>query len=117
MKMAQNEVDTWREKYTKAQFRIMELEQQVVELQNKLNALHGTSAQQHYNTAPNNEQLSNNNVSIVRTDNISVGSVPYNGYQSVADNNGYESVDNTEGLDAKSLVADIMRRYKIQTSN
>lgn len=112
LKVSQLAVDTWRERHRIAQVRIMELEQQVAELQGKLNASQETSAPQHYDTATTTEQSFNNNVSIVRTDNISVGSVPNgNGYQSIADNNGYE------GVSARQLVADIMSKYHQQTSN
>ena len=111
-------INVWKDRYNSAEKEIEKLKQQVAELQRQLNALQGTSAPQHYNTTSNNEQLHNNNVSIVRTDNISVGGIPNgNAYQSVADNNGYGSVDDTECIDARTLIAQIMDNYNLQKSN
>ena len=90
VKMAQDSVDIWRNRYHNAQNRITELEQQIAELQSKLNTLQSTPIPQ-----------INNNESIVRVGNISSA----------------ESVVNTKTCEAEILINSIMDKYKIQKSN
>lgn len=109
MKISQDAVDTWRSRYYAEERKVKKLEQQVAELQRQLNALQSTQTPQTDNTTTIQEEYSNNNVSIVRTDNISVGSIPNR-------NNGYESTGNTECLDAETLIGSIMSKYKLETN-
>ena len=109
MKISQDAVDTWRSRYYAEERKVKKLEQQVAELQRQLNALQSTQTPQTDNTTTIKEEYSNNNESIVRTDNISVGSIPNR-------NNGYESTGNTECLDAETLIGSIMSKYKLETN-
>ena len=102
-------IKAWRDRCSAEEEKVKKLEQQVAELQRQLNALQSTQTPQTDNTTTIKEEYSNNNVSIVRTDNISVGSIPNR-------NNGYESTGNTECLDAETLIGSIMSKYKLETN-
>lgn len=102
-------IKAWRDRCSAEEEKVKKLEQQVAELQRQLNALQSTQTPQTDNTTTIKEEYSNNNESIVRTDNISVGSIPNR-------NNGYESTGNTECLDAETLIGSIMNKYKWETN-
>ena len=102
-------IKAWRDRCSAEEEKVKKLEQQDAELQRQLNALQSTQTPQTDNTTTIKEEYSNNNVSIVRTDNISVGSIPNR-------NNGYESTGNTECLDAETLIGSIMSKYKLETN-
>ena len=101
VKMAQDSVDIWRNRYHNAQNRITELEQQIAELQSKLNTLQSTKSPQINNTTTIKKDYSNNNESIVRVDNI----------------NNVGDVVNTKPNETEILINSIMDKYKIQKSN
>ena len=102
-------IETWRSRYYAEERKVKELQQQVAELKRQLSNLQTTSVQQYNYSTSNTEQYSNNYESIVRTDNISVGSIPNR-------NNGYESTGNTECLNAETLIGSIMSKYKLETN-
>lgn len=107
VKMAQDSVDIWRNRYHNAQNRITELEQQIAELQSKLNTLQSTKSPQINNTTTIKKDYPNNNESIVRVDNISVeGNLRHN-----------NDASNTANTDVFKLIDGIMSKYKIQKSN
>ena len=142
LKVSQLAVDTWRERHRIAQVRIMELEQQVAELQGKLNASQGTHTPQNDNAITIKEEDSNNNKSIVNVesmDNVAPTDNPKEMYAkasvkctdnsesvvrtdniSVGDipnGNAYQSVADNNGygsVDARTLVAQIMDKYNLQ---
>lgn len=101
VKMAQDSVDIWRNRYHNAQNRITELEQQIAELQSKLNTLQSTKSPQINNTTTIKKDYSNNNESIVRVDNI----------------NNVGDVVNTKPNETEILINSIMDKYKMKKSN
>ena len=138
LKEKDNIIDVWQQRHADAQNKIKKLTQQVAELQRQLNALPATPTPQTDNTTTIKNECSYNNESIVNVgsmDNVAPTNNPKEMYakanvkctdnsESVVRVGSMDSVVNPNDyadangiVNAKSLLAQIMDKYKSQTTN